>query len=88
MYNNKQIISMAKEVSVKLNIPLCAVVLAYKSYFDSIIENISNSDIDENLSLSFNLQYIGKLYTNPSIIKNVNKRKNESIKHKESNTNI
>ena len=72
---------MSRIVSKKLNIPLGTVVLAYKSFWDNIKENIENSDIintskDEDISypLSYSIQFLGKLYTHKNRIIAINNK--------------
>lgn len=85
-------IDMAKEVSKNLNIELHVVLYVYMSFFDAIVSKMESTDfesIDENdpdRTMSFNIQYIGKLYTTNNIVNNINKfklikRENEGIKH-------
>jgi len=83
---------MAKQVSIKLNIPAQVVVMAYYSFWDNIKESISKSNLDlisENTDIDFPLSYnigsIGKLYTHKNRIVAIN----NNIKNKrEKNDNI
>lgn len=88
---------MAEVVSKKLNIPLCTVVLAYKSFWDNIKEqiesrvfdNIENQSDMSHLPVSFNIPSVGKLYADKTVIEKINKRKNknENIEHTEGDAN-
>lgn len=93
IYSNKELIRICKEVSIENNIPLCAVMLVYKAFWDNIKEHIETSDFngefDEKYQMSFNIPSIGKLHTNTRRINKVNDRRlkyNESIKLKESDS--
>lgn len=85
---------MAKQVSIKLNIPVQVVVLAYSSFWENIKESIENLQLDliEDYTeitkpLSFNIGSIGKLYTHRDRILKINnykkiyRKKNENIEH-------
>jgi len=99
IYNRKDIVELGKIVSEKLNVPLRVVLMAYMSFYDKIADDISNmnlgsgesqDDID-NLTLSFNIKHVGKLYSTRQIInkinENIDRKKNESIEHKDGDTN-
>ena len=85
---------MAKKVSIKLNIPVQTVVMAYYSFWENIKESIKESNldlVDENTEIDFPLSYnigsIGKLYTHKNRIVAINnniknkREKNENIEH-------
>ncbi len=79
IYTNKQILKIAREVSVKINRPLDVVLLAYKSYWDNIKNNIENSDFanfkdgdNPEFPLSYSIQFIGKLSANINAISIIN----------------
>ena len=85
---------MAKKVSIKLNIPVQTVVMAYYSFWENIKESIKESNLDlvnENTEIDFPLSYnigsIGKLYTHKNRIVAINnniknkREKNENIEH-------
>jgi len=85
---------MAKQVSIKLNIPAQVVVMAYYSFWDNIKESISKSnldliseDTDIDFPLSYNIGSIGKLYTHKNRIVAINnniknkREKNENIEY-------
>ena len=93
IYSNKELVRICKEVSIENNIPLCAVMLVYKSFWDNIKEHIElvdfNNEFDNKYQMSFNIPSIGKLFTNTKRINKVNNRRlkyNASIESKESNT--
>ena len=85
---------MAKQVSIKLNIQVQVVVLAYSSFWENIKESIKESNldlVDENTEIDFPLSYnigsIGKLYTHKNRIVAINnniknsKERNENTKY-------
>ena len=85
---------MAKQVSIKLNIPVQVVVLAYSSFWENIKESIKESNldlVDENTEIDFPLSYnigsIGKLYTHKNRIVAINnniknsKERNENTEY-------
>lgn len=83
---------MAKQVSIKLNIPVQTVVMAYYSFWENIKESISKSNldlIDEDTNIDFPLSYnigsIGKLYTHKNRILAINNKKKL---YREKNENI
>ena len=83
---------MAKKVSIKLNIPVQVVVMAYYSFWDNIKESISKSNLDlvdenteVNFPLSYNIGSIGKLYTSKERILKIN---NNNKIYREKNENI
>lgn len=97
-YNRKDIMAMAKIVAEKNNLKLGQVLAAFNLYYEKIKSDIVNfkprevdlSSLDDDVSvMSFNILKIGKMYTNPKIIKAVNERviRNESIKYKKSDSN-
>ena len=83
---------IANLVSIKLDIPVCAVLLAYSSFWENIKESIENLQLDliEKDTkiikpLSFNIGSIGKLYTHKDRILKINNYKEI---HREKNENI
>ena len=81
-------------MSIKLDLPVQAVVMAYYSFWENIKESIKESNldlIDENTEIDFPLSYnigsIGKLYTHKNRIVAINnnikskREKNENIEH-------
>jgi hypothetical protein len=82
---------MAKAVSKELGVELHVVLYVYMSFFDAIVDKIESTDFESleedspDKRMSFNIQYIGKLYTTDNIVNNINRhrlnRRNESIKH-------
>ena len=73
---------MAKQVSIKLDIPAQVVVMAYYSFWDNIKESISKSNLDLieedteiTCPLSYNIGSIGKLYTHKARILKINNNK-------------
>ena len=87
---------MARVVAEKHNLKLGTVLVAFNLYYERIKEDIVNfkpreidlEGLDDDVSvMSFNIFRIGKIYTNPKIIKALNERliRNESIKYKKSN---
>ena len=83
IYLNKDLIGIARETSKKLNIPLYVVIAAYRSFFDNIKQQIalidfskieSQEQLDE-FTNSFNMQYIGKMYTTYDIVSKINAKR-------------
>ena len=81
-------------MSIKLNLPVQTVVMAYYSFWENIKESIKESNldlIDENTEVDFPLSYnigsIGKLYTHKNRIVAINnniknkREKNENIEY-------
>ena len=81
-------------MSIKLNLPVQTVVMAYYSFWENIKESIKESNldlVDENTEidspLSYNIGSIGKLYTHKNRIVAINnniknkRERNENIKH-------
>jgi len=73
---------MAKQVSIKLDIPVQTVVMAYYSFWDNIKESIKKSNLDLieedteiTCPLSYNIGSIGKLYTSKARILKINNNK-------------
>lgn len=93
IYQRKEIVEMARTVSTKLNIPINVVLMAYLSFYDKIKTDISSMNLREDevqdnlddLTLSFNIKHVGKLYTTIPIINKINEnirnKKNENIKY-------
>lgn len=81
LYNRKDIVEMAKIVSVKLNIPVDVVITAYRLFYEKIKEDIGNYDFEsydgdnsyESL-MSFNIKHVGKLYTSRHAVTEINNR--------------
>ena len=85
LYQNKTVLKIAKKASLELNIPIHLIVEAYRAFFDNIKAGMAEHDfLDESIDYSeftksFNLQGIGKIYTNGEIIKKVKVKVIKSI---------
>ncbi len=82
---------IARGVSAKLGIDLHVVLYVYTLYYEAIVDKMESIDFDsidiesDEANTSFNLQYIGKLYTSSKVVDKINKNKikgeNESIEY-------
>ena len=92
LFHRKDIVEMAKIVSLETGISYPVILEAYRSYWDLIKETIGSYDLlsvqteDDlvNIQKGFNVKHIGKLQTNLNTIIAVNKRiknKHESTEH-------
>ena len=74
-------LELARISSKELDIPIYLIMQTYKSYFDNIKQNMAKqvlNDLDRDytgFSMSFNLQGIGKMYTDGDLINKVNAKK-------------
>ena len=81
LYQNKDILELAKVASKELDIPIYLIMQTYKSYFDNIKQNMAKQVLNDlnkdytGFSMSFNLQGIGKMYTDGDLINKVNAKK-------------